>query len=37
VEKAYLGMKVTVIRNLISLFIALVIAIATGIFYGELF
>ncbi len=37
VEKAYLGMKVTIIRNVISFFIALVIAIVTGIFFGEIF
>ena len=37
VEKAYLGIKVTIIRNVISFFIALVIAIMTGIFFGEIF
>ncbi|MFC1912231.1 permease [Chloroflexota bacterium] len=37
VERAYLGTKVTIIRNTISLFIALVIAVITGIFFGEIF
>ena len=37
VEKAYLGTKVTVIRNLISFAIALVVALATGLFFGEVF
>lgn len=37
VEKAYFGARVTIIRNLISLLIALVVAFATGIFFGEIF
>ena len=37
VERAYLGTKVTIIRNIISFFIALVIAVITGIFFGEIF
>jgi len=37
VEKAYLGTKVTIVRNVISFFIALVIAIMTGIFFAEIF
>ncbi|MFC1847591.1 permease [Chloroflexota bacterium] len=37
VEKAFLGTKVTVIRNIISFFIALSIAIMIGIFFGEVF
>ena len=37
VEKAYLGAKVTLIRNLISFLIALVVALATGLFFGEVF
>ena len=37
VERAYLGTKVTIIRNIISFFIALVIAVMTGIFFGEIF
>ena len=37
VEKAYLGGKVTILRNLLSFGIALVVAIITGIFFGEVF
>lgn len=37
VERAYLGVKVAVVRNLISFFIALVIALITGIIFGEVF
>ena len=37
IEKTYLGMKVTVIRNMIGFFIALVVAVMTGIFFGEVF
>jgi len=37
IEKQYFGVKVTIIRNVISLFIALVIAAMTGIFFGEIF
>ena len=37
VEKAYLGTRVTIVRNIISFFIALVIALVTGIFFGEVF
>ena len=37
VERAYLGMKVTVLRNAVGLLIALVVAIMTGIFFGEVF
>ena len=37
IEKRYFGAKVTIIRNVISLFIALVIAIVTGIFFREIF
>ena len=36
VEKAYLGTKVTIIRNVISFFIALIIAVVTGLFFGEI-
>lgn len=36
VEKEYFGVKVTIIRNVISFFIALIIALAIGIFFGEL-
>jgi len=37
IEKAYFGIKVTIIRNVISLFIALVVAVMIGIFFGEIF
>ena len=37
IEKKYFGTKVTVIRNVLSFFIALVVAVATGIFFGEIF
>jgi uncharacterized membrane protein YraQ (UPF0718 family) len=37
VERAYLGVKVAVVRNLISFCIALVIALITGILFGEVF
>ena len=36
-EKEYFGSRVTIIRNAISFFIALVIALITGIFFGEIF
>jgi len=36
-EKEYFGVKVTVIRNTISFFIALIVALITGIFFGEIF
>lgn len=37
VERAYLGKKVTIIRNVISFFIALIVAVVTGIIFGEIF
>ena len=37
VEKEYFGIKVTIIRNVISLFIALIVAVVIGIFFGEIF
>lgn len=37
VERAYLGVKVTVIRNVISFFIAIIVAIITGIVFREIF
>jgi uncharacterized membrane protein YraQ (UPF0718 family) len=37
VEKAYFGSKVTIIRNTLSFFIALVVAVITGSFFGEIF
>ena len=37
IEKQYFGMKVTIMRNVISFLIALVVAVMTGIFFGEIF
>ncbi len=37
IEKQYFGIKVTIIRNVVSLLIALIIAVVTGIFFGEIF
>ena len=37
IEKQYFGVKVTIMRNAISLLIALIIAVMTGIFFGEIF
>lgn len=36
-EKEYFGVKATVIRNTISFFIALIVAVITGILFGEIF
>ena len=36
VEKEYFGVKVTIIRNVISFFIALIVALLIGFFFGEL-
>ena len=36
-EKKFFGTKVTIIRNVISFFIALTVAFVTGIFFGEIF
>lgn len=36
IEKHYFGIKVPIIRNSVSLVIALIIAVATGIFFGEI-
>ena len=36
VEKEYFGAKVTIIRNVISFFIALIVSLVIGIFFGEL-
>lgn len=36
-EKKYFGLKVTIIRNLLAFFIAIIVALITGIFFGELF
>ncbi len=35
VEKSYFGVRVAIVRNLISFLIAMIVAIATGIFFGE--
>ncbi len=37
IEKAYFGLKVTIIRNVIGFGIALVVAIMIGLFFGEIF
>ena len=37
VEKEYFGIKVTVMRNIISFFIALIVAVMIGVFFGEIF
>jgi len=37
IEKAYFGMRVTVIRNVISFFIALIVAVMIGLFFREIF
>ena len=37
VEKAYLGVKVAIIRNVFSFVIALIVALITGIVFGEIF
>jgi uncharacterized membrane protein YraQ (UPF0718 family) len=35
IERRYLGARVTVIRNLLSFAVALVVALATGLYFGE--
>jgi len=37
IEKAYFGAKVTILRNAVGLLIALCVAVAIGIFFGEIF
>jgi uncharacterized membrane protein YraQ (UPF0718 family) len=37
VEKDFFGLKITVIRNIISLIMAVIVSIVIGLFYGELF
>jgi uncharacterized membrane protein YraQ (UPF0718 family) len=37
VEKDFFGLKITVIRNIISLVMAVIVSIVIGLFYGELF
>ncbi len=36
IEKSYFGVRVTILRNVISYVIAIIIALITGIFYGEI-
>lgn len=36
VEKEYFGVKIAILRNIVCLFIALAVALATGIFFGEI-
>lgn len=36
-EKDFFGFKITVIRNLLSLIVAVIVSMAIGVFYGELF
>ena len=36
VEKKYFGVKVTILRNVLSLITALIISLVIGLFYGEL-
>jgi len=37
IEKEYFGIRVTIIRNAVGLFIALTVTVVIGIFFGELF
>ena len=37
VEMVYFGVRVTIIRNVISYFIALIVAVVIGVFFGEIF
>jgi len=37
IEKEYFGLRLTILRNIVSLFIALVVALMTGIFFREIF
>lgn len=37
IEKAYFGTRVTILRNSLSFLIALVVALMTGFFFGEIF
>ena len=36
IERRYLGARVTLVRNALSLLVALVVAVATGLYFGEL-
>ena len=37
IEKEYFGARVTIVRNVISFFSALAVALVIGIFFGEIF
>ncbi len=37
IEKSFFGLKVTIIRNLLYFIFAIIIAMITGIFFGEIF
>ena len=37
IEKEYFGVRLTLLRNIMSLFIAFVVALMTGIFFREIF
>ena len=37
IENRYFGIRVAIIRNVLSLLIAIIVAILTGIFFGEIF
>jgi len=37
IEKEYFGIKVTIIRNMVGLLIALAVTVVIGIFFGEIF
>lgn len=37
IEKEYFGARVTIIRNAVSFLIAIVVALITGVFFGEIF
>jgi len=37
IEKEYFGVRLTILRNIMSLFIAFVVAVMTGIFFKEIF
>jgi uncharacterized membrane protein YraQ (UPF0718 family) len=36
IEKAYFGTKVTIARNILSFFMAIIVAVITGFFFGEI-
>ena len=37
IEKKYFGVKVAIMRNIVGLFIALSVAVITGVFFGEIY